>query len=70
MQKVSFLNKMFFISILLFILPLLAAPKIEVDEAHFDLGTIQEGEKKSISHTYIIKNTGDDTLKIEKVKPG
>ena len=47
-----------------------AAPKISVDSANFDFGTILEGEQKSVKHTFIIKNNGDDTLRIEKVKPG
>ncbi len=47
-----------------------AAPMIEVDKADMDLGSIPAGNKKSIKHSFIIKNTGDDTLKIEKVKPG
>ena len=47
-----------------------AAPMISVDSANFDLGTVREGEKKSIKHTFTIKNSGTDTLRIEKVKPG
>ena len=49
---------------------LTAAPNIEVDNAYYDAGTIMEGTTEKISHTFIIKNTGDDTLVIEKVKPG
>ena len=47
-----------------------AAPMISVDSADFNIGTIREGEQKSIKHTFKITNTGDDTLIIEKVKPG
>lgn len=54
----------------LFALSVSAAPMIKVDSANFDMGTIKEGEQKSIKHTFIVTNTGTDTLKIEKVKPG
>ena len=47
-----------------------AAPMISVDSANFDFGTIREGEQKSVKHTFKIKNSGDDTLVIDKVKPG
>ena len=47
-----------------------AAPNIEVDDAYHDAGTVMEGSTKKISHTFIVKNTGDDTLIIEKVEPG
>ncbi len=60
----------FFVILLLFFVSLKAAPMIKVDSADFDMGTIKEGEHKSIKHTFIIKNTGDSVLKIEKVKPG
>jgi hypothetical protein len=72
MQKVSFSVRIFLCVVVLFAfsLPVAGAAKIKVDSAHFDMGTIREGEKKSISHTFLIKNTGDDTLRIQKVKPG
>ena len=47
-----------------------AAPMVSVDSANFDMGVIRAGTKKEIKHAFVIKNTGDDTLKIEKVKPG
>ena len=47
-----------------------AVPTIKVDSADFDLGVMKEGEQKSLKHTFIVTNTGKDTLKIEKVKPG
>lgn len=46
-----------------------AAPQISVDQKEFDFGTIQEGTG-TIEHTFKITNTGDETLKIQKVKPG
>jgi hypothetical protein len=42
------------------------APKIEVDNATFNFGTIKPGEKAS--HDYIIKNTGKSDLIIHKVQ--
>ncbi|MBN1756946.1 MAG: DUF1573 domain-containing protein [Chitinispirillaceae bacterium] len=55
---------------LLVTMSLSAAPMISVDSADFDIGIIREGEQKSIKHTFKIKNTGKDTLIIEKVKAG
>jgi len=48
---------------------LFAAPEISVDSADFDMGIIREGSQPSIKHEYKIKNTGDQTLKISRVKP-
>lgn len=42
-------------------------PKIFVDNTSFDLAEIDEGTP--ITHTYIIKNDGNEDLKIEKVQP-
>jgi hypothetical protein len=56
--------------VMLFTLSVAAAPMIKVDSADFYIGIIKEGEQKSIKHTFIVKNTGDAVLKIEKVKPG
>lgn len=56
--------------ILLIAFTLPAAPMISVDSADYDIGTIREGDLKSIKHSFVIKNTGTDTLVIEKVKPG
>lgn len=46
-----------------------AAPQISVDQAVFDFGTVPAGNG-TLSHTYMISNVGDETLKIQKVKPG
>ncbi len=48
---------------------LTAAPQLTVDQPIFDFGTIQEGNR-TIEHAFKITNTGDETLKIQKVKPG
>lgn len=46
-----------------------AAPLISVDQKEFDFGTIQEGNG-IIEHAFKVTNIGDETLKIQKVKPG
>ncbi len=45
-----------------------AAPMIQVDSVNFDVGTIKQGEQRSIKHTFTIKNSGTDTLVIRKVR--
>jgi len=45
-------------------------PQIAVDKADVDLGTIEEGAREFLEHTYIIKNTGDEKLVIKQVRPG
>ncbi|MBD3315501.1 MAG: DUF1573 domain-containing protein [Chitinivibrionales bacterium] len=50
--------------------PALAAPAIEVDSAKFDIGKIKEGTKEKVTHTFKLKNTGNDTVTIKSVKPG
>ena len=44
----------------------LMGPKISTQESEFDFGDIVEGEL--VSHKFSVYNTGDDVLKIEKVK--
>ena len=43
---------------------------ISVDSAHFDAGVFKQGKVQSVKHDFVIRNTGTDTLIIEKVKPG
>lgn len=47
-----------------------SSPKIEVDSTHFHFGTVYEDETVKVKHDFRIRNTGDDTLKIQRVKPG
>lgn len=42
------------------------APKIQVDNPSHDFGTIVEGDV--VKHTFVIKNTGNAPLKIDKVR--
>lgn len=48
---------------------LFAGPQIVVDQAIKDFGIMEEGQTV-FKHTYKITNIGDDTLRIQKVKPG
>lgn len=43
-------------------------PVIEVSEMEFNAGTIKEGTQKHIQHKFIIKNTSDEELIVEKVR--
>ncbi len=47
-----------------------AAPKIHCDSPNVDIGSIREGTIKRIRHIFTIKNTGDEPLLINRVKPG
>ena len=55
--------------LLVFSLILCAQPKLYVEENTQDWGTI-EAKETVLKHTYIIKNSGTDTLRISRVKPG
>ncbi len=54
----------------LFILPCqsFAQPKIQFQEESFDLGQMYQNDKKN--HIFEFKNTGTETLTVEKVKGG
>ena len=54
----------------LFSLPLSAGPVIQFDTTTFNCGTVIEGKTDKLNATFIVKNTGDAVLKIEKVRPG
>lgn len=43
-------------------------PKLSLVEDRFDFKQVIEGE--IVSHSFIIRNQGNDTLKILQVKPG
>ncbi|MFH1687888.1 MAG: hypothetical protein ABIE70_10270 [bacterium] len=45
-----------------------AAPRMTVDEPHFNFGFAPQNSK--VSHVFWLKSTGDDTLRILNVKPG
>jgi hypothetical protein len=43
-------------------------PKLLIPQTMFDFGYVPP--QSVISHYYMVKNVGEDILKIEKVKPG
>ena len=43
-------------------------PKFFLKEQEVDLGDVKEGE--IIEHTFTVRNQGDETLEIVRVKPG
>jgi hypothetical protein len=45
-----------------------AAPHLTLKESKFEFGYVPQNSK--ITHRFWLYNTGDDTLKIEKVIPG
>jgi hypothetical protein len=47
----------------------LSAPKIQFDQTSYDVGTIIEAQTRVIKTVFNVKNTGDATLKLEKVRP-
>lgn len=47
-----------------------AGPKISIDSIDFDVGSLHEGQFKSVKHSFKVKNTGDSVLVIQSVKPG
>jgi hypothetical protein len=53
----------------LFLITVIGAPMISVDSSDFDAGVMFQGDVKKVEHTFIVKNTGDSTLKISRVKP-
>jgi hypothetical protein len=59
-----------FVLILGALIPVIAfaGPQISIPEKHWDYGFVPQNA--AITHTYLIKNIGDDTLRITDVKPG
>lgn len=45
-----------------------AAPRLTIHEDSFDFGYVPQHSK--ISHVFWLYSTGDDSLKVVKVKPG
>ncbi len=48
--------------------PCLAGPELTLPESAFDFGNVPQHAR--VSHTFWLKSTGDDTLRIVKVIPG
>lgn len=47
-----------------------AKPQIKVENPNFDAGTVVEGVLEHVEHSFAVKNTGDEPLKISKVRAG
>jgi hypothetical protein len=47
-----------------------AAPRIQFDTTTFDCGTVIAGKTDKLNATFVVKNTGDALLRLEKVRPG
>lgn len=58
-----------FVLLLTICFSIFASAQIEVDQTIKDFGVKEEGQKL-FKHKFVIRNTGDDTLRIQKVKPG
>jgi len=54
------------IALCLFALAAIAAPQIQVDSDTYDFGSILEGF--AVEHTFVLTNTGDETLVIDQVR--
>ena len=46
----------------------IAGPRLVMQEKFFNFKEVQEGEV--VEHTFMVSNTGSETLVIEEVKPG
>ena len=71
MKKVSWLVVLFFCIYLVGTLTsnvFAGQPKLLIPETSFDFG--YSPTKCTVSHYYLVKNVGTDSLKIETVKPG
>ena len=61
---------MFSTSVLLCYFTIFAAPQAEFKSTTFDCGNVVEGKTNMLHAEFEIKNTGDEVLKITKVRPG
>jgi len=43
-------------------------PQILIEEPEFDLGEVEEGQV--VTHDFVVKNVGNQPLKITRVAPG
>ncbi len=61
-------NVIYLVIILSLSVSLCAAPQVQLSETSFNFG--KAPQRTAVSHTFWIKSTGSDTLRIEKVVPG
>ncbi len=58
------------VSLILIPASLLSAPLITVDSPTFNCGVIQESKADKLKASFVLRNTGDEVLKIQNVRPG
>ncbi len=46
------------------------APRVEVDARSGNTGQVVEGQREFVAHTFVLRNTGGDTLRIREVRAG
>lgn len=73
--RMRYLRRLSVATLLLAVVTLLpsvamAKPRIQVDVTEYFADTITEGDKEVITHTFKIRNVGDEVLTIKKVRPG
>jgi hypothetical protein len=65
MKKILFLAVIIWVALVSVVL---AAPKIQVEQKEWDFGNVCRNA--ALRHSYWVKNVGDSTLTIKKVRPG
>jgi hypothetical protein len=65
MKKLLFLIAIIWLGLISVVL---AAPKIQIEQKEWDFGNVCRDA--TLRHAYWVKNIGDSTLTIKKVRPG
>jgi hypothetical protein len=48
----------------------MAGPKVSVSSKEYNADTVMQGKLEYVRHTFKLKNTGDEPLRIKRVRPG
>ncbi len=69
-MKTTYLKQSLVVIAILFLLTAssFSAPRLTIQDGTFNFGYVPQNSK--ISHSFWLKSTGDDTLKILKITPG
>lgn len=62
-------SSIIFIAVHLVVSSSFSSPEIQFDTKTFDCGTVKEGKTDKLSAVFIVTNTGDSVLKLERVRP-